>query len=96
MIPKDIYMCYKDLQTIQKYSKNWKKLNPDWKIKLYDDKRCRKFLLEKCGPLYLDIFDYVIDGPIKADFWRLCILNKFGGLYIDADIEPIKPLNTYI
>lgn len=96
MFPKVIYMCHKKIDDIKIYSNNWKKLNPDWKIKLFDDKLCQKFLMNEYGKKYLDIFNYIKDGPIKSDFWRLCILYKYGGLYIDADIEPILPLKKYI
>ena len=88
MIPKIIYMCHKVLDKIEIYSKNWKNLNPEYEIKLYDDELCKKFLLDEYSQLHLDIFNFLKDGPIKADFWRICILNKYGGLYIDADIEP--------
>jgi mannosyltransferase OCH1-like enzyme len=96
MIPKIIYMCHKNLDKIRIYSENWKKLNPDYEIKLYDDEMCKDFLLNEYSELYLDIFNFLKDGPIKADFWRICILNKYGGLYVDADIEPLVPLNEYI
>jgi len=96
MISKVIYMCHKILDKIKIYSKNWEKLNPEYEIKLYDDELCKKFLLEEYSQLHLDIFNFLKDGPIKADFWRVCILNKYGGLYIDADIEPFIPLNKFI
>ena len=95
-IPKNIYMCYKDLDILKKYSKNWEKLNPDWNILLYDDDLCKEFLLKEYSQIYVDIFNFIVDGPIKSDFWRLCILNKYGGLYVDADINPIIPLDNYI
>lgn len=96
MIPKVIYICHKNLDHIKLYSQKWKMLNPEYEIKLYDDTMCRDFLLKECGELHRNIFDYIPDGPIKADFWRVCIINKYGGLYVDADIEPLVPLNTYI
>lgn len=96
MIPKTIYMCYKNLENLQQYSQNWKKLNPEYEIKLFDNELCKKFLLEEFSQLHVDIFDYLKDGPIKADFWRVCILYRYGGLYIDADINPIVPLREYI
>ena len=96
MIPKVIYMCYKNLDKIIIYSKNWKILNPDYEIKLYDDELCKKFLLDEYSQLHLTIFKFLQDGPIKADFWRVCILNKYGGLYVDADIKPLVALNTFI
>ena len=93
---KTIYMCYKTLPEIEHHSINWKILNPDWNIELYDDNLCKQFLLKEYSQLYVDIFNFLKDGPIKADFWRICILNKYGGLYVDADIEPIKSLSEYI
>ena len=96
MIPKIIYICHKNLDKIEIYSKNWKKLNPEYEIILYDDELCKKFLLDEYSQLHLDIFNFLKDGPIKADFWRICILNKYGGLYVDADINPLIPLNKYI
>ena len=96
MIPKVIYMCHKTLENIKVYSQNWKKLNPEYEIKLYDDTMCREFLLKEYSQLYLDIFDFLEDGAIKCDFWRVCIINKYGGYYVDADIEPIAPLKKYV
>jgi len=94
MIPKVIYMCHKKLDQIKIYSKNWKRLNPEYEIKLYDDEMCKESL--SYSPLHLAIFNFLKDGPIKADFWRVCILNRFGGLYVDADINPLVPLREYI
>ena len=96
MIPKIIYMCHKNLDKIKIYSRNWKILNPEYEIKLYDDNMCRDFLLKEYSKLHLAIFDFIKDGPIKCDFWRACIINKYGGLYVDADIRPLVPLNKYI
>jgi hypothetical protein len=89
-------MCHKNLDKILIYSQNWKNLNPEYDIKLYDDEACKKFLLDEYSQLHLDIFNFLQDGPIKADFWRICILNKYGGLYVDADIKPLVPLNKFI
>ena len=95
-IPKVIYMCHKKLDKIEIYSQKWKELNPEYEINLYDDNLCQEFLLKEYSQLHLDIFNFIPDGPIKADFWRVCIINKYGGLYVDADINPIVPLKQYI
>jgi len=96
MIPKVIYMCDKELTFIEKYSKNWKNLNPDYEIKLYDDEMCKNFLRNEFSELHYDIFNFIKDGPIKADFWRVCVLYKYGGIYVDADIEPLVPIDQFI
>jgi mannosyltransferase OCH1-like enzyme len=96
MIPKDIYICHKNLGDLEKYSAKWKLLNPTMNIHLYDDEKCIQFFKENYPPLFLEIFLYIKDGPIKADFWRICVLFIYGGCYVDADIEPFVPLSHYI
>jgi len=95
MFPKIIYMTHKTLDHIEKHSVNWQKLNPDYQIKLYDDAMCQDFL-KSVNPLYYDIFMHIPDGPIKCDFWRLCVLYEYGGVYVDADIEPFVPISEMV
>ena len=78
---------------MEENSNKWKYLNPKYKIELYDDTMCEAFLLNEYGQLYSDIFQFLKDGPIKADFWRVCILYKYGGIYIDCDIHPLRDLD---
>jgi len=89
-------MCDKTLDHIKIYSKNWTNLNPDYEMKLYDDQMCEQFLLNEYSRLHYYIFKSILDGPIKADFWRVCILHKYGGVYVDADNEPLEPFSAYI
>ena len=60
-IPKTIYMCHKNLKDIKLYSQNWKRLNPEWEIKLYDNDLCKQFLLEEYSQLHCDIFNFLKD-----------------------------------
>jgi hypothetical protein len=94
--PKQIFICDKTTDFIGKYSFNWKRLNPEYDIILYDNERCRQFLLSEFSQKHVDIFNYLDSGPIKADFWRVCAIYRYGGLYVDADAEPIVPLDHYI
>jgi mannosyltransferase OCH1-like enzyme len=97
MFPKIIHICDKTTEFIEKYSKEiWHRLNPDYEIRLYDNHMCSEFLLETFGQKYVDIFNYIQDGPIKADFWRVCILYVHGGVYTDADNLPLIPLKDFI
>ncbi len=95
-IPKIIYLCYKNKQIPDYIIPNWQKLNPDYKIILYDNQDCINFLNEQYGEEYVTIFNFIKDGPIKADFWRCCILYKYGGVYADIDTEPIMSLDILI
>jgi mannosyltransferase OCH1-like enzyme len=98
-IPKVIYLTHKT--TVPDYViKNWKRLNPEYEIKYYNDTDIRNFLAKYYPKSYLDYFNKLDSnkgaGPIKADFWRICILYKFGGVYVDTDIEPIEPIRTFL
>lgn len=68
-----------------------KNMNPDWEHILWTDsnlpelpknirKRCDMFLSQK-------------DYAHVADVLRVFIVNKFGGLYLDVDFQPIGPLS---
>jgi len=95
-IPKKIFICDKELKFIKNYSNNWKKLNPDYEIFLFDDNLCKAFLLNEFSKKHCDIFNFLKEGPIKADFWRICIIYKYGGIYVDADVEPITSLESFL
>ena len=93
---KNIFICHNNIEPLKYAALIWKELNPEWNIWLFDNNLCREFLYKYYGDICVKVFDYIKFGPIKADFWRCCILYKFGGLYVDSDIEPILPLNRLI
>jgi mannosyltransferase OCH1-like enzyme len=95
-IPKVIYLSYKTKDIPDYIIPNIKKIYPDYEIKLYDNNDCINFLKKEYDQEHVDIFNYLKDGPIKADFWRICILYKYGGLYFDLDIEHIKNIDEII
>lgn len=95
--PQVIYFCNKMIGEKEiEATNNWKRLNPDFEIKLYDDEMCKQFLHDTYGQLYCDIFDFLKDGPIKADFWRICILYANGGVYSDIDNKPLVGINDFV
>ncbi len=95
-IPKILHLCYKNKNIPEYVISTWQKLNPEYKINFYDDTDCINFLRENYGNLYVDIFNFIPDGPIKADFFRICVIYRLGGIYCDIDIEPLVPFNEFI
>jgi mannosyltransferase OCH1-like enzyme len=87
-IPKIIHLTYKTKNIPQSIINKWTEIYPEYDIKIYDNNDCINFLYKEFGQEYVDIFNFIKDGPIKADFWRLCILYKYGGIYSDIDIIP--------
>lgn len=95
-IPKEIHICQKDLAQLQIHSNDWKLLNSEYNLNLHDDADCKSFLLNEFSQKHLDLFNFLADGPIKADFWRICILYKYGGVYVDSDVQPLVPINIFL
>ena len=96
-IPKVIYQTYKDKNVPQIVKERWLKLNPEYEYHLYDDNDCYNFLLKYYTKEHADFFKHTIkDGPIKSDFWRVCILYQFGGIYADIDIVPHEPIKDFV
>ena len=94
---KIIHITNKNIdEKLIKIKQQWEQLNPDYKIELYDDERCLIFLEKYFGKKYCDIFNFIEHGQIKADFFRVCILYVYGGIYADADIEPYVSLKEFV
>ncbi len=76
-------------QRYKKYLKSWQKLHPDWKHKLWTDADLKNFKLNNQA-----IFDKAENYGERSDIWRYEILYRYGGLYVDTDIECLKPFDT--
>jgi mannosyltransferase OCH1-like enzyme len=98
MIPKVIYQSWETKNLSEYFLKNiekWKDLNPEYKFKLYDSKD-RRELISSFGKRYLDVYDKIIAGAFKCDFWRYIILYLYGGIATDLDLIPINSIDDFI
>ncbi len=76
---------------------NLKHLNPNYTINVYGDAECVDFFKTYFSQEYVDFFQNKIKhGPIKADFWRACVIYVFGGVYLDVDVRLEKSLDEII
>lgn len=70
----------------------WKALNPGWEVRTWSGPegfRMDNACLYRRAPAN-DSFRY------RADLLRLEILARFGGLYVDMDVEPLKPIEPLL
>lgn len=42
------------------------------------------------------VYQLLAPGAAKADLWRLAIMQRYGGVYMDADTRPQAPLRSFI
>jgi mannosyltransferase OCH1-like enzyme len=64
-------------------------MNPNWERKVWTDFAIRKFL---CDPKPL--WDKFWSPASVSNMVRLLAVQKYGGIYLDMDMEPLQPLNS--
>ena len=69
--------------------------NPDYEYYLFDDDNALNFICTFYPDLAL-IYQQTISGAIKADIWRLAVIYKYGGVYVDIDTFLTTPLQDMI
>lgn len=95
MIPKTIHYCWfggKPLpKSVKDNIKTWKKQCPNYKIIQWDESN---YDVKKIA--------YILQAyereryAFVSDFARLDIINEYGGIYLDTDVELIKPLDDLL
>ena len=69
----------------KKFISNIIKLNPNYKLKLYDDKLCAEYIKKYYDSSLYNLFNKIKWGPIKSDIFRVCVVYNEGGIYSDID-----------
>lgn len=92
MIPKIIHYCWfgeNDMpDDVLKCIDSWKKFAPDFELKLWNESN---YDLSK--------YEYVKEAfdagkwAFVTDVVRLDVVHEFGGIYLDTDVELIKPID---
>ena len=77
-LPRDMQVC------VQKV----REAHPDFDHVLMDDRECDQFIQSNYAADVSHAFQELIPGAYKADLWRLCVLYKFGGIYLDIKFSP--------
>lgn len=94
-IPKVIHYCWfgknKKSKLIIKCIKSWKRICPEYKIIEWNESNYN-----------IDCNDYVREAyksqkwAYVADYARFDILNQYGGVYLDTDVELIRSLDPLL
>lgn len=72
-----------------------KKLNsPNYNVQVYGDDECRQFVSEHY-PQFLASYDALPEPVMRADMWRYLVLHKYGGVYLDSDIQCLHEFNRW-
>jgi mannosyltransferase OCH1-like enzyme len=95
MIPKLIHMCWLSAdpypEKIEFCIASWKKYLPDYEIMLWDTNRFDVNSL----PWTKQAFE-AKKYAFAADYIRLYAVYNYGGIYLDSDVEVIKPFDDLL
>lgn len=69
----------------------WQKLHPSWAIREWNESN-----IDVSGCAYAQACLQRRDWAYLSDYVRLQVLAKEGGVYLDTDVELLKPLDVFI
>lgn len=81
-------------EEVQLVIDSWKKHNPYWKIKVWDEKDVENF--EWSNPHSKLCYDNGVNWSEKANILRYEILYQYGGIYADIDMVCLKSFDSLI
>lgn len=95
MIPKTIHYCWisgdKKPDLIRRCMDTWQKVMPDYQVKCWD-----KSSIQECNIPFVQEAISVGQYPAAADYIRLYALYYEGGIYLDSDIEVLRPFDSFL
>lgn len=95
MIPKIIHYCWFGVNPINSLAKNciesWKKYCPDFEIRKWDESS-----FDICSNKFVEDAYRAKKYAFVSDYVRLYATYKYGGIYMDTDVEVVKPLDTFL
>ena len=96
MIPKTIHYCWFGNNPLpplaKKCIKSWKKYCKGYEIIEWNEKN---FNIDE-APLYVRQAYEAKKWAFVTDYVRLYAMVRYGGIYMDTDVEVIKPLDKYL
>lgn len=95
MIPKIIHYCWfgnGEMDDIsQKCIKSWEKFCPEYEIKLWNEET-----FDVNSNIFVSEAFKAKKWAFVSDYIRLYVLYNYGGVYLDADVEIIKPIDEFL
>jgi len=109
IIPKLIHLIWLGEQPLHplmnQWRCRWKELHPDWEVLLWTDRTGVSMVRSNhlqgeahlaASPEHNSLLAQACHLSQRSNIWRYLIMNKFGGLYVDTDVEPFKPVDDVV
>jgi mannosyltransferase OCH1-like enzyme len=98
-IPKIIWQTnYTDRVTIAVYFNYLfnRLMSPTYGYRFMDTRERAEFIKEYCSADVFKSYSKLQIGAAQADLWRILVLRRFGGVYLDIDAHVVWPLGFII
>lgn len=96
MIPKIIHFCWfggkEKPDLAKKCIESWKKYCPDYEMREWNEE---SFDISS-APIYVQEAFQEKKWAFITDYVRLWAMYQFGGIYMDTDVEVVKPLDPFL
>jgi hypothetical protein len=86
VVPKRLFQTYhcRNLPArMQRTVDHLRADHPDFEYVFHTDAESYQFLQQHFPPKVAAAYETLVPGAFKADLWRLCVLYKLGGVYLD-------------
>ena len=95
MIPRVIHYCWfgeaKKSKLVEHCLQSWRRVLPDYDIKEWNEYNFDISINRYCREAY-----ECGKWAFVSDFVRLYVLYQYGGIYLDTDVEVLKPLDQFL
>lgn len=69
---------------------------PSYRFRLMDDRAAAAFIAREYPGRIAGLYRRLQIGAARADLWRLLVLQKSGGVYMDIDAHLVRPLRSVV
>lgn len=93
MIPRVVHRIWLDEPVPDRFEAYWqrfKELNPGWAFETWQRSEDLEWLVNR------DVFDWQTTHAGRSDVLRYEIIARFGGIYVDTDVEPLRSFEPLI
>lgn len=103
-IPRVLHMFWDGPPLPKEYRSfpaRWREMNPGWELEWWDDTRYRAEVMKHTttGQYYENPRQWSPKSNVwqwRSDIARYNILKQFGGVWVDADLEPLKTIEPLL
>ena len=77
-------------EEFRRYRQSWTRRHPDWELRLWTEENL------PAGLRRAEVYELLRQPAERADILRLELLHREGGVYVDFDVECLRPIDELL